>query len=98
MRLTTLLLPSAGGFVITLKDLPSYGLGLFYLSPFSWSVRSIALNEFGSYVSGQTAGAVVLTSKLQAVLKDGEARSPILPVSNAEIRCSDFWPRLAAHR
>ena len=28
--------------------MPSYGLGLFYLSPFSWVVRSLVLNEFNS--------------------------------------------------
>jgi hypothetical protein len=42
---------AVGGFIISLKNIPSYGLGLFYLSPFSWVVRSLVLNEFTSSVS-----------------------------------------------
>lgn len=37
-----------GGFVITRTNLQDYALGAYYLSPFSWSLRALVINEFGS--------------------------------------------------
>ena len=37
-----------GGFIITKSNLQNYALGAYYLSPFSWIVRSLVINEFGS--------------------------------------------------
>lgn len=33
-----------GGFVITRSTLQDYDLGAYYLSPFSWTVRSLVIN------------------------------------------------------
>lgn len=33
-----------GGFVITRSNLQDYDLGAYYLSPFSWTVRSLVVN------------------------------------------------------
>lgn len=35
-----------GGFLIAYPSIPKYAWPLFYISPFSWTVRSIAINEF----------------------------------------------------
>lgn len=37
-----------GGFLITQNNIPNFLIWVYWLSPFSWSVRSISLNEFGS--------------------------------------------------
>ena len=35
-----------GGFLITYDKIPNWLVWLYYISPFSWSVQSLALNEF----------------------------------------------------
>jgi len=35
-----------GGFLITYDKIPDWLIWVFYISPFSWGVRSMALNEF----------------------------------------------------
>jgi ABC-type multidrug transport system ATPase subunit/ABC-type multidrug transport system permease subunit len=35
-----------GGFLLTFGSIPKFCLPLFFLSPFAWTVRSIAINEF----------------------------------------------------
>jgi hypothetical protein len=36
------------GFLITYDKIPNWLVWLFYISPFSWSVQSLMLNEFGA--------------------------------------------------
>jgi hypothetical protein len=47
---------SQGGFLITKDKIPNWLVWLYYISPFSWSVRSGALNEFHSGRSGYANG------------------------------------------
>ena len=45
---TTAIFLLFGGFLVTADKIPNFFIWLYYLSPFSWAVRSGALNEFHS--------------------------------------------------
>jgi len=54
-----------GGFFVTLDNLPVFMRWIFWISPFSWSVRALGNNEFLSSrystpIAGQTMGEVFL--------------------------------------
>ena len=58
------------GFLVTSRHIPRWLLGLFYLSPYSWIVRSIMLNEMLA-PTGQFAQEIIAVSS-NAVITYGD--------------------------
>src|SRR4051794_23975255 len=73
-----------GGFVLAAGHVPDWYIWLFWFSPFAWSMRALALNEFHSARSSYQADFTVNPTSGQPAIKVGDAY-----IDNFEIRNDD---------
>jgi hypothetical protein len=68
-----------GGFFLTASHIPDFAIWIYWLSPFSWSVRALAINEFHAERYGALVGLPPANLTLSSLLLGNGTRIPSLP-------------------